>query len=49
MTLLERVDLLYKFHPKPLTYLYNSLHYYERVVRDKPMLKRKLIFAVTGN
>ena len=31
-----------------MTYLYNTLHYYERKVRDKISLKRKLISSITG-
>lgn len=29
--------------------MYNTLHYYERVLRDRPTLKRKLVSAVLGN
>ena len=31
-----------------MTYLYNTLHYYERKIRDKVSLKRKLISSITG-
>ncbi|TRY72734.1 hypothetical protein TCAL_11188 [Tigriopus californicus] len=47
-TLIDHVGVLYKFHDKPITYLYNTLHYYERKVRERPSLKRKLIFSITG-
>ncbi len=33
---------------RPVTYLYNTLHYYERKLRDKPALKRKLVQAIIG-
>ena len=32
-----------------MTYLYNTLHYYERKLRDRPPLKRKLVSAVLGS
>lgn len=28
---------------RPITYLYNTLHFYERILRDRPSLKRKLV------
>lgn len=34
---------------RPVTYLYNTLHYYESKLRDRPSLKRKLVFAVLGS
>lgn len=33
---------------RPVTYLYNTLHYYESKLRDRPSLKRKLVYAVLG-
>lgn len=48
-TLLEHLGSLYKFHDRPVTYLYNTLHYYERVLRDRPHLKRRLVSAVLGS
>ncbi|KAL1116974.1 hypothetical protein AAG570_004302 [Ranatra chinensis] len=48
-TLLEHLGSLYKFHDRPVTYIYNTLHYYEKKLRDRPMLKRKLVSAVLGN
>uniref|UniRef100_T1HR14 Mediator of RNA polymerase II transcription subunit 23 n=1 Tax=Rhodnius prolixus TaxID=13249 RepID=T1HR14_RHOPR len=47
-TLLEHLGCLYKFHDRPVTYLYNTLHYYEKKLRDRPLLKRKLVSAVLG-
>ncbi|CAH0390346.1 unnamed protein product [Bemisia tabaci] len=47
-TLLEHLGCLYKFHDRPVTYLYNTLHYYEQKLRDRPLLKRKLVSAVLG-
>jgi len=32
-----------------VTYLYNTLHYYERKLRDRPPLKRRLVAAVLGS
>lgn len=31
-SLLDHLGLLYRFHDRPLTYLYNTLHYYESKV-----------------
>lgn len=47
-SLLEHLGCLYKFHDRPVTYLYNTLHYYELKVRDRPSLKRRLVVAVLG-
>ncbi|ODN05213.1 Mediator of RNA polymerase II transcription subunit 23 [Orchesella cincta] len=46
--MLEQMSPLYKFHDRPVTYLYNTLHYYESRLRDKPSLKKKLISAILG-
>lgn len=32
-----------------MTYLYNTLHYYERNLRDRPALKRHLVSAVLSS
>lgn len=34
---------------RPVTYLYNTLHYYEMHLRDRPHLKRKLVHAIIGS
>lgn len=34
---------------RPVTYLYNTLHYYERKLRERPPLKRTLVSAVLGS
>ncbi|XP_072045774.1 mediator of RNA polymerase II transcription subunit 23-like [Amphiura filiformis] len=49
-TLLDHLGGLYKFHDQPVTYLYNTLHYYEKRLRhaERPLLKRKLISAIIG-
>ncbi|XP_040568431.2 LOW QUALITY PROTEIN: mediator of RNA polymerase II transcription subunit 23 [Lepeophtheirus salmonis] len=47
-TLIDHFSVLYKFHARPITYLYNTLHYYEKRVRDKPSLKKKLVRSITG-
>lgn len=47
--LLEHLGCLYKFHDRPVTYLYNTLHYYESKLRDRPPLKRNLVAAVLGS
>ncbi|GIY39674.1 mediator of RNA polymerase II transcription subunit 23 [Caerostris darwini] len=47
--LLDTLGCLYKFHDRPLTYLYNTLHYYEQKLRDRPPLKKKLVTAIVGS
>ncbi|ELW69423.1 Mediator of RNA polymerase II transcription subunit 23 [Tupaia chinensis] len=34
---------------RPVTYLYNTLHYYEMHLRDRAYLKRKLVHAIIGS
>ena len=48
ITLLDHLRHIYKFHDKPITFLYNTLHYYERRLRQTPLLKKKLISSITG-
>ena len=33
---------------RPITYLYNTFHYYEKLLRDKPAMKKKLVAATLG-
>lgn len=44
--ILDHLSCLYKFHDRPITYLYNTLHFYERKLRDRPGLKKLLVGAV---
>ncbi|ELT94621.1 hypothetical protein CAPTEDRAFT_178592 [Capitella teleta] len=46
--LLDQLGGLYKFHDRPLTYLYNTLHYYERKLREHPSFKKKLVGTIIG-
>ncbi|XP_035384714.1 mediator of RNA polymerase II transcription subunit 23 isoform X1 [Electrophorus electricus] len=48
-TLLDHLGGLYKFHDRPVTYLYNTLHYYERHLRERTGLKRKLVHAIMSS
>ncbi|KQK77519.1 hypothetical protein AAES_125189 [Amazona aestiva] len=48
-TLLDHLGGLYKFHDRPVTYLYNTLHYYEMHLRERTNLKRKLVHAIIGS
>ncbi|CAL8313929.1 unnamed protein product [Lota lota] len=48
-TLLDHLGGLYKFHDRPVTYLYNTLHYYERHLRERTSLKRKLVHAIMSS
>ncbi|XP_071507366.1 mediator of RNA polymerase II transcription subunit 23-like [Diadema antillarum] len=45
-TILEHLGGLFKFHDRPVTYLFNTLHYYEKKLRDRPALKRKLVGVI---
>lgn len=47
--LLDHLGLLYKFSDRPITYLYNTLHFYERQLRDKCSLKRKLVGTIINS
>ncbi|KAJ3607191.1 hypothetical protein NHX12_026704 [Muraenolepis orangiensis] len=48
-TLLDHLGGLYKFHDRPVTYLYNTLHYYERHLRERTSLKRKLVHSIMSS
>ncbi|MEQ2188391.1 Mediator of RNA polymerase II transcription subunit 23, partial [Goodea atripinnis] len=51
-TLLDHLGGLYKCllcADRPVTYLYNTLHYYERHLRDRTNLKRKLVHAIMSS
>lgn len=45
-TLLDEYGCLYKFHSYPITFLYNTLHYYETNLKGKTKLKKKLVFTI---
>ncbi|KAH9498459.1 Mediator of RNA polymerase II transcription subunit 23 [Bulinus truncatus] len=47
-SILDQIGGLYKFHDHPITYLYNTLFYYEKRLADKHILKRKLVNAIIG-
>lgn len=47
-SLLEKYGPLYKFHDRPLTFLYETLHYYEVKLRDRQVLRRKLVTTIIG-
>lgn len=44
--LLDTYGCLYKFHDQPITFLYNTFHYYEANLRDKSQHKRKLVYTI---
>ncbi|KAK3781044.1 hypothetical protein RRG08_046348 [Elysia crispata] len=46
--ILEHIGGLYKFHDHPITYLYNTLFYFEKRLIDKDNLKRKLVNSIIG-
>lgn len=45
-TLMDHIGVLYKFHDRPITYLYNTLHYYEHRLREKITLKKKIVYRI---
>jgi mediator of RNA polymerase II transcription subunit 23 len=45
-SILKTLGSLYKFHDRPITYLYNTLFYYEMKLRDRPLLKRTLVGTI---
>ena len=45
-SILDHLGGLYKFHDRPITYLYNTLHYYDSKLAGRPSLKRKLVGAI---
>ncbi|EDV23067.1 uncharacterized protein TRIADDRAFT_28077, partial [Trichoplax adhaerens] len=48
-TVLDHLGCLYKFHDRPITYLYDTLHYYEKHLINYPQIKKKLVGTITGN
>jgi len=46
-TLFDHLGCLYKFHDRPMTYLYNTLHYYEARLRERAPLKKKIVASIT--
>ena len=48
VTMINHVGVLYKFHDRPVFYLYNTLHYYEKRLRDRVLLKKTLIAKIVG-
>lgn len=46
--LLRRYGNLYKFHDQPISFLYTTLHYYEKSLADHTPWKRNLVMAVIG-
>jgi len=45
-SLMENFGALYRFHDKPLTYLYNTLFYYDTQL--PPSVKKKLTLSIVG-
>lgn len=43
-TLLDQLGCLYKFHDRPITYLYNTLHYYENKLKGNQKWPKKTTF-----
>jgi len=39
---------VFTYLDRPLTYVYNTLHYYDRRLQDRASLKRKLVSVIVG-
>jgi len=39
---------MFAYLDRPLTYVYNTLHYYDRRLQDRASLKRKLVSVIVG-
>jgi len=48
-TLMDNIGVLFKFHDKPMCYLYNTFHYYEALMRDRPKLKKTIVANIYGD
>ena len=48
-TLMDHIGVLYKFHDRPITYLYNTLHYFEHRIRERHTLKKTLVSSIIGS
>merc|ERR1719319_1424076 len=48
-TLMDHIGVLYKFHDRPITYLYNTLHYFEHRIRERHTLKKTLVSSIVGS
>ena len=46
---LSNISFFFFVLDRPVIYLYNTLHYYEMKVRERPSLKRRLVLAVLGS
>lgn len=46
--LLHNFGTLYKFHDRPITYLYNTLHYYNHTLAQRQTSKTKLVSVIIG-
>jgi mediator of RNA polymerase II transcription subunit 23 len=48
-SVLRTLGMLYKFHDRPITYLYNTLFYYEQKLRDVASVKLLLIARIINS
>ncbi|XP_047129297.1 mediator of RNA polymerase II transcription subunit 23 isoform X1 [Hydra vulgaris] len=44
--ILKEYSPLFKFLEQPITYLYNTLHYYEKKLKENAIIKRKLMLSI---
>ena len=46
--LIQQICPLYKYHPKPIMFLYTTLHYYELSLVNRPILRANLVSSIMG-
>lgn len=47
--LIDQVGPLYKFHSRPITFLYTTLHYYAANLQSRIALRSKLVATIVGS
>ncbi|KAI6655041.1 Mediator of RNA polymerase II transcription subunit 23-like [Oopsacas minuta] len=47
--LILQISPLYKYHPKPIMFLYTTLHYYEANLVNRPLLRANLVYTILNS
>ena len=47
-SLIQQISPLYRYHPKPIMFLYTTLHYYELNLVNRPPLRANLVSSIMG-
>ena len=45
---MDQLSSIYRFHDHPVMYVYTTLHYYEKVLVEYPILRKKLVSIIIG-